>query len=306
MRGSDRVAAATALSAGLLGGAAWAAAPVAPMPPASELLLTPADFDPGAAVAADTTVTKAGVQLNLRLFKGARLGGQPVVAVAEAELEHDENAASSEFAVMRTELGLNVEKKAFADFFSAQFAKGAKVGSSGKAKVTVKSTVIGRPVSVGSDAFRVPLTFVTSRGRLRAALGFAHADRAIGIVFLIPFRGELLAPAKVARVVAADQRHLRAAFTVANGSPPTIVGTPQQGRTVSVNVGAWTGAPSSFAYAWSRCDSSGSSCAPIAGATASMYAVTAADSGATLRVAVTGSNSVSSQQASSPPTVVAV
>jgi hypothetical protein len=267
------------------------------------MLLTPADFDPGAAVAADTTVARGGMQVTLRLFKGTKLGGRRVVAVAEAEIEHDETAASADFAILRTELGLRVEQRALAEFFSAAFSKGVSLGSNGKTQVTVKKTVIGRHVGVAGGGFRVPMTLVTSRGRVRVALGVAHAERAIGVVFLIPFQGTLLSAGAVTRIVAAEQQHLRTAFTVANGAPPTIAGTPQQGQTLRAGPGTWSGAPTTFAYAWSRCDATGNVCSPIAGAAASTYVPAAADAGSTLRVAVTGSNSVSSAQATSTPTV---
>jgi hypothetical protein len=294
--------AAAGLSVFALLGAAASAATLPPAPPATALLLTPSAFGPRA-VASDTTFTRPGSQLVIRLFTNARLGGEPVIGVVEAILERDENAASSDFAVMRTELGLNVEKNALARIFTTEFAKGAKLGSNGKAKLTVKTTVLGRPVDVGSSAFRVPMTFVTTVRRLRVALGFTHADRAIGVVFMIPLGKAPVAAGKEDAIIRAEQQQLRDAFTVANSSPPTIVGSAQQGQTLTVNAGAWTGAPSSFAYAWSRCDATGNACVPIDGATSSRYVVAGADAGSTLRVAVTGANSVSSAQATSPPTV---
>ena len=69
----------------------------------------------------------------------------------------------------------------------------------------------------------------------------------------------------------------------------------------SIDEGTWSGAPSGFAYVWLRCDATGGACAPIAGATANTYVPGAEDSGMTIRVAVTGSNTVSSQQAISLP-----
>ncbi len=54
---------------------------------------------------------------------------------------------------------------------------------------------------------------------------------------------------------------------------PAISGTPQQGRTLTVTRGAWTGTqPITYAYQWRRCNSSGgkpdaSDCAVIPGAT---------------------------------------
>ena len=90
-----------------------------------------------------------------------------------------------------------------------------------------------------------------------------------------------------------------------NSVPPTISGTPQAGQTVSADPGAWSGSqPIRFSYRWRRCDSSGAGCADIAGATNQTYAVVAADVGATLRVAVTGSNSGGSSTAVSQATAV--
>jgi hypothetical protein len=100
-------------------------------------------------------------------------------------------------------------------------------------------------------------------------------------------------------LVVAEQQLLTKIFTVANSSPPTIAGTAQQGLTLTADAGSWSGSPTAFAYAWSRCDATGAACAPIPGATAQTYVPTTGDSGATLRVDVTGSNAVSSAQASS-------
>ena len=104
-------------------------------------------------------------------------------------------------------------------------------------------------------------------------------------------------------LTSAEEAVLEKAFTVANTSPPTISGVVSQGQPLTVDEGTWVGAPSAYAYAWSRCDSTGSTCTPT-GATTKTYVPVAADSGETLRVAVTASNSVSSAQASSPVTAV--
>ncbi|HEX5195511.1 MAG TPA: hypothetical protein VFW09_22150, partial [Solirubrobacteraceae bacterium] len=58
-------------------------------------------------------------------------------------------------------------------------------------------------------------------------------------------------------------------------------------------------------YAWSRCDTGGSNCTAISGATSSTYQIQSADAGSTLKVAVTASNTAgNSQPASSSPTAV--
>src|SRR6266478_4785794 len=76
----------------------------------------------------------------------------------------------------------------------------------------------------------------------------------------------------------------RAASTAAptNKSVPTISGVPEGGQTLTAAHGTWTGTPTSFSYAWSRCDTNGSGCAGIAGATAKIYTVTDTDVGHTL------------------------
>jgi chitodextrinase len=88
-------------------------------------------------------------------------------------------------------------------------------------------------------------------------------------------------------------------------APPAISGTARAGRTLTAESGAWTGAqPMAFAYQWRRCDGAGEACADVAEATSATYAVTSADVGATLRVAVTATNAEGSSSATSPQTPV--
>jgi Polysaccharide lyase len=55
----------------------------------------------------------------------------------------------------------------------------------------------------------------------------------------------------------------------------------------------------SYGYQWKRCDSTGGSCAAISGATSSSYQLGSGDVGATVRLAVTASNSAGSSTATS-------
>jgi hypothetical protein len=75
-----------------------------------------------------------------------------------------------------------------------------------------------------------------------------------------------------------------------NTGLPVISGTPQGGRTLTTSNGTWGGSPTSFTYQWEDCNSSGASCANIAGATAAEYTLTEADLGQTVRVAVVAHN----------------
>jgi len=75
-----------------------------------------------------------------------------------------------------------------------------------------------------------------------------------------------------------------------NISPPTISGTAQQGQTLTEKHGGWTNFPSGYEYQWLRCNSSGTSCAAISGASNETYVPLAEDVGHTLRVQEIASN----------------
>ncbi|HEU5214449.1 MAG TPA: hypothetical protein VFU30_02790 [Gaiellaceae bacterium] len=87
---------------------------------------------------------------------------------------------------------------------------------------------------------------------------------------------------------------------------PSISGTPQAGATLTASKGTWSGNPTAITLQWMRCDANGDSCAAIVGATSDTYAVTQADAGRTLRIAVTATNAdgatefVSAQTAAVP------
>jgi len=87
-------------------------------------------------------------------------------------------------------------------------------------------------------------------------------------------------------------------------SPPTIEGKFQVGETVTAGNGSWANNPTSFAYRWQRCNSSGAGCADIAGATAKSYKLTSAEVGRTVRVLVTASNADGKETANSHPSPI--
>ena len=65
--------------------------------------------------------------------------------------------------------------------------------------------------------------------------------------------------------------------------------TPFVGDALTATNGLWSGAPTSYTYAWKRCDTLGDrrNCVAISGATAARYVVQKADVGHTLSVVVT-------------------
>ena len=90
-----------------------------------------------------------------------------------------------------------------------------------------------------------------------------------------------------------------------NNAPPTITGTSQQGKELTEHNGTWTGEPTSYAYQWLQCDSSGNGCKSISGATNQTYVPTAGDVGHTIKVEETASNAVGAgTPATSEPTAV--
>lgn len=93
-----------------------------------------------------------------------------------------------------------------------------------------------------------------------------------------------------ANATSAQSAVVSSASAPSNSAAPTVSGTPQVGSTLTAAEGTWGNSPTSFAYAWLRCDADGSACAAISGATNPGYTVTSADVGATLRVAVSATN----------------
>lgn len=89
-----------------------------------------------------------------------------------------------------------------------------------------------------------------------------------------------------------------------NTSPPTISGTPQEGSTLKANRGEWSNSPTSYSYAWLRCEKNGGSCANISGATSREYKLTSADVGNTVRFRTRATNGSGSTNATSVPSAV--
>jgi hypothetical protein len=93
-------------------------------------------------------------------------------------------------------------------------------------------------------------------------------------------------------------------------SPPLISGQAVQGQTLTESPGTWSGSnsPTTYAVQWQQCNTAGSGCTPIAGATGATFVPTFAQAGSTLRVQVTATNlsGGTGAPAASPPTAVVV
>ncbi|HZD88056.1 MAG TPA: GH25 family lysozyme [Gaiellaceae bacterium] len=84
--------------------------------------------------------------------------------------------------------------------------------------------------------------------------------------------------------------------------PPSISGTAQVGQVLSGSVGTWSGAPTTFAYGWRRCDATTGACVTIAHATGRAYTLTPDDIGSTIALVVTATGPGGVASVTSTPT----
>ncbi|MGH2832534.1 MAG: hypothetical protein ACRDK2_07130 [Solirubrobacteraceae bacterium] len=80
---------------------------------------------------------------------------------------------------------------------------------------------------------------------------------------------------------------------------PAITGTPVVAQVLTSSTGSWRNEPTSYAYQWEDCNTSGGECSSISGASSSTYTVASTDVGHTIRVIVTATNSTGSTDATS-------
>jgi hypothetical protein len=85
-----------------------------------------------------------------------------------------------------------------------------------------------------------------------------------------------------------------------NTSPPAVSGSLEDGGVLTADPGLWSGAPTSYSYAWLRCDTSG--CSPISGATNATYSLLDDDVNSSMAVTVTATNVAGSGTATSAQT----
>lgn len=139
-------------------------------------------------------------------------------------------------------------------------------------------------------AFRASHARISSRGVSILQIG----NRAPGQPFT------LVADAIIIQSRAAARRSVPI-----NTDPPSISGTFQARQRVTASIGTWAGTRASrYAYRWRRCNRGGSGCQTIPGARAQSYALTAADVGHRIRVAVIAVNSVGAATSSSAASAV--
>jgi hypothetical protein len=95
-----------------------------------------------------------------------------------------------------------------------------------------------------------------------------------------------------------------AAASPVNTVRPSIAGTAQEGKTLVGNRGTWTNNPTSYEYAWERCDTGGGHCDTIGSARSTSYTLRSDDVGRTIRFRVRAKNSSGDHKATSNATGV--
>lgn len=118
-----------------------------------------------------------------------------------------------------------------------------------------------------------------------------------------PHRAVLLVAVAVAGILAAAAA-ARTAAVPQNTAAPTISGTAREGQTLTASNGSWDNSPTSYKYAWQRCNVDNTGCTTISGATGKTYTLTSADVDHRLRVIVTAVNADGQSAAISKTTEV--
>lgn len=272
----------------------------APDPPTAELTLAPSDLAAGAKVLKQRYVkaTAPATSAYSREFRpGARVGRTFLLLLeVEVSLFPTPDAAAENVREFRKALASKAGRAGFGNLLASGFRNGSKV--------KVKRVAVSQPTSLaaGQSSVHVSATFVLADGRnVPMHIAFVQTDRSLAVLIAVPL-GPRFPRADVRALARLQADRLQTSFTVATVAPPTVTGTASAGQTLTASTGDWRGAPGTYAYQWSRCDTTATTCADIPGATSATYVVVPEDLGSVLRATVVASNSVSSAGATSAVT----
>ncbi|MEI7743428.1 MAG: hypothetical protein WCK58_06725, partial [Chloroflexota bacterium] len=122
------------------------------------------------------------------------------------------------------------------------------------------------------------------------------------LAVLIDVNGLFQAPASLLTWSATTAVVTTAPAKVANTKAPSLTGTAQVGKTLTIGIGSWTGSPT-YTYAWYRCNATGSTCTRIAGAKAKTYVLAGADTAWKIKAVVAARNLLPSSAVKATPLV---
>ncbi|HWL34544.1 MAG TPA: hypothetical protein VNP89_13165 [Gaiellaceae bacterium] len=289
----------------LLFAAPSVARPAAADPSTAEMTLAVSDFTSGAKVSKQRylkPVAPATSTYSREFRPGARLGSKFLLMLeSEVSLYPTPALASKDLQDFRRTLS----NPSGRTFFAQMLASGFRQDS----KVKLKRVALSQPASLaaGQGSVHISATFVlATKEHLTVHLAYVQTDRALALLVLMPLPGSRLAKADLRRLAQLQSGRFQRSFTVANVAVPTVTGTVTPTQTLTASPGDWGGAPSTYTYQWSRCDSTATTCADIPGATSATYVVAAEDTGSVLRATVVAGNSVSSSSATSAVTTPVV
>ena len=256
------------------------------VPASSTMALTAADV-PGAAVAGQGSLPTGDMDVANAysrefLFRSPYGASKYVVLKEEVLVATSEDNAATEYRIAGHLFSSSAFQRSIANSFIADMKL-----KKGVARVT---TIKARALGFGDSALEAGSIV---HGKNGATINISLSLYRVGKVVVLN-----IAEGNGSKIVAADARtfgtlgmaHIDAALVPIVISPATIAGTAQQGQTLTASPGEWGDEPASYTYQWQHCDAAGANCVDVAGATASTYAVSAADVGFTLHVAVAGTN----------------
>jgi hypothetical protein len=84
-----------------------------------------------------------------------------------------------------------------------------------------------------------------------------------------------------------------------NTALEVVSGIDTQGQSLTTTNGSWTNSPTGYTYQWQDCNSTGSGCTNVSGASLSSYALASGDVGHTMRAVVIATNASGSGSATS-------
>lgn len=268
-------------------------------PTTAEMTLAVSDFASGAKVSKQKYVKPVAPATSTysREFRpGTRLGSTFLALLdTEVSLYPTPALAARDVQDLRKVLNTRVGRTQFGQAMAAGFRQ--------TSKVKLNRVAVSQPSSLGTGqlSMHVSATFVLATKQTHTLhLVFVQTDRALATFFAMPVGR--LQKADLRKLAQLQSARFQRSFAVANVAVPTVTGTPLPAQTLTATPGDWSGAPSTYTYQWSRCDSSGTTCTDIPGATAATYVVAPEDSGSVLRSTVVAGNSVSSATAASAVT----
>jgi hypothetical protein len=286
MTGKRLAALFSALGLATLTIAAAHAAALPGMPASSTMALTAADV-PSAKVAEQGALSTGDLDVANAYTRDflftSPYGASKYVALREEVLvTTSEDNAATEYRLAGHLFSSSAFQRSIANAFIASMKL-----TKGVARVT---TIKARALGFGDSALEAGSIV---HGKNGASINISLSIYRVGKVVVLN-----IAEGDGSKIVAADARtfgtlgtaHITAELVPIVILPATVAGTAQQGQTLTTNPGNWGDEPASYAYQWQHCDAAGANCTDIVGATASTYAVTVADVGFTLHVAVTATN----------------